>query len=234
LNASLFRELVQEELPQHDTTVFNPHDFDRHRYDYDVWTAYRDELDGLGYTMIEFDWLVVDGLSMTLEVCFDHQMRTALQSWTGDMVTGRRTRIPSSSDDAGLTYVPIPRYQAQISLVSSAGMTITPDSLALTDAGIAFLQDGLTNQTNRMYWSQEGCELGLQFEGGTEAARRKAFLSATDVFFEHSAVTEFKRYDLFERSKWREAIEGVFSSALYPPQLTVFETQEIAPVVAGK
>jgi len=48
LNASIAKELVGEDLPEHDETVFNPHDFDRKRYDYDVWDNYREELNGLG------------------------------------------------------------------------------------------------------------------------------------------------------------------------------------------
>lgn len=48
LNASIAKELVGEDLPEHDETVFNPHDHDRKRYDYDVWDNYREELNGLG------------------------------------------------------------------------------------------------------------------------------------------------------------------------------------------
>jgi hypothetical protein len=126
--------------------------------------------------MIEYDWLMVDGLSITAEICFDHQMRTALNTYLGDVVTGRQTLIPSSSDE-GLSYVSIPQYQAQISIVSSAGMTVTPDSLALTNGGTIFLQDGLSNATNQMIWSDEGCEQGLQFEGGTSGAAAGLFIT---------------------------------------------------------
>ena len=154
LDPSIFKELIGEQLPEHDNTVYNPHDFDRRRYDYNTWDEYKEELNNLGYTMIEYDWFMVDGLSMTLEICLDHQMRTALNAYNGDMVAGRKTLIPSFSDD-GLTYVHIPTYQAQVSIVSSAGMTVMPESLALTNSGTMFLQDGLSNDTGVMFWSDE-------------------------------------------------------------------------------
>jgi hypothetical protein len=230
LNATLFKEIVGQELPEHDTVIFNPFDFDRKRYDNDIWINYKDELDGLGYTMIEYDWLMIDGLAVTLEICFDHQMRTALNTYLGDMMTGQQTLIPSSSDK-GLSHVHIPKYQAQISIVSSAGMTVTPDSLVLTNGGTIFLQDGLSNATNRMYWSREGCELGLQFDGGFESVQRRAFLSATDIFFEHSASNDFHRVDLYKPEKVEEQLNGSFSAKVYPPQITVFSPVGIAEVL---
>ena len=170
---------------------------------------------------------MVDGLALSLEICFDHQMRSALNTYMGDIVTGRTTLIPSSSD-AGLTYTNIPEHQAQISIVSSAGMTVTTDSLALTNGGTIFLQDGLSNVTNRMFWSVEGCEQGLQFEGGTEAAQRRAFLSPTDIVFEHKALSHFQRLDLYE--DWEAELDGAFSAKVYPPQITIFDPVDIAEV----
>lgn len=180
------------------------------------------------YTMIEYDWLLIDGLAMSIEICFDHQMRSALNTYLGDMITGRSTLIPSSTD-SGLTYDRIPQHQAQISIVSSAGMTVTTDSLVLTNGGLIFLQDGLSNATNRMFWSVEGCEQGLQFEGGTEAATRRAFLSPTDVVLEHKALSNFDRFDLYD--DFEVALDGAFSAKVYPPQITVFAPVDIPEVV---
>mmetsp|Transcript_20123 Transcript_20123/g.36522 ORF Transcript_20123/g.36522 Transcript_20123/m.36522 type:complete len:520 (-) Transcript_20123:50-1609(-) len=230
LDSSIFKELVGEELPEHDKTVYNPHDFDRRRYDYRAWDEYKEELDALGYTMIEYDWLMMDGLSMTVEICLDHQMRTAQSAYNGDMVAGRTTLIPSSSDD-GLDYVQIPFYQAQVSLVSSAGMTVMSESLVLTHKGTIFLQDGLSNDTNVMYWNTEDeCESGLQFDGGTEAVQRTAFLSVTEVLFEHHTIDDFGKYDLYG-SDWKERINETFSTALYPPQITVFGAVDIPDII---
>lgn len=227
LNSTVTKQLVGQQLPRHDNTVFNPHDFNRKRYDSDVWLNYRDELNGLGYALLEYGWLMVDGLALSVEICFDHQMHTALNTYLGDIVTGRHTLIPSSSDH-GLEYVQIPQYQAQLSIVSSAGMTVVPESLVLTNNGTIFLQDGLSNGTNSMFWGTEGCELGLQFDGGTEAVQRKAFLSATDVFFEHTALSSFRR--LWVQQDWEKSLNGSFSTKVYKPEIVLFDPLPIALV----
>ena len=192
-----------------------------------MWNKYREELNDLGYALIEYGWLMIDGLSVSVEICFDHQMHTALNTYLGDITTGRHTLVPSSSDNK-LEYVRIPEYQAQVSIVSSAGMTAVPESMALADKGILFLQDGLSNETNKMYWGMDECELGLQFDGGTEAVQRRAFLSATDIFFEHTALQMFRRVDVFE--DWKKTLAGLFSAHAYKPQITVFDPVPIAEV----
>ena len=232
LNTSNFKELIDKYEPPveniSDTTVFNPV-YTRGTYDYDVWIDYREELHRLGYSMLEYGWLMVDGLSVSIEICLDHQVRKSLTAYLADATTGRRTLIPSSSDN-GLEYVPIPQYQAQIGLVASAGMTVVTDALALTNDGTIFLQDGLSNETNRLYWSDEGCELGLQFEGGMQVVQRRAFLSSTDILFEHKAPDTFQRYDLYPGNDWEQALQGSFSTKVYRPQLTVFDAMDIASV----
>jgi hypothetical protein len=77
--------------------------------------------------------------------------KTALNTYLGDMIQGRIARIPSSSDDYGLEYIPIPIHQAQIGVVSSAGMTINANSMALVQNGTLFLQDGMSNATSYQY-----------------------------------------------------------------------------------
>ena len=227
MNSTIAKELTGEDLPEHDQTVFNPHDYDRRRYDNSMWDKYREELNGLGYALIEYGWMMVDGLSVSVEICFDHQMHTALNTYLADITTGRHTLIPSSSDN-GLDYVHIPEYQAQVSIVSSAGMTVVPESMVLANKGVIFLQDGLSNETNKMYWGVDGCELGLQFDGGTEAIQRRAFLSATDIFFEHTALQNFQRVDVFE--DWERVVAGSFSAHVYKPQVTIFDPVPIAEV----
>jgi hypothetical protein len=85
------------------------------------------------------------------EICFDHMKKTALNTYLGDMIQGRVARIPSSSDDHGLQYIPIPIHQAQMGVVSSAGMSINANSMALVQNGTLFLQDGMTNATSYQY-----------------------------------------------------------------------------------
>mmetsp|Transcript_26254 Transcript_26254/g.63974 ORF Transcript_26254/g.63974 Transcript_26254/m.63974 type:complete len:514 (+) Transcript_26254:38-1579(+) len=228
LNSTVYKEVVEHQLPKDQTTVYIG---DKKKYDNRMWTDYKGELDYLGYTMIEYGWMMVDGLSLSVEICLDHQMRMSLNAYLADITTGQTTVIPSaSSTNSDLEYVPMPKYQAQIGLVSSAGMTVTTDSLALTDNGVIFLQDGLSNATNNMYWSVEGCELGLQFEGGTEAVQRHASMSSTDIVMQHKAVTGFQRHDVYAPSKWEISIKSSFTTQKYRPQMTIFDPVEIAKV----
>lgn len=229
-NPSVYEELFgNHQHPAKDTTVDNPFDMFRKRYDDRVFKRYKDELNDLGYSMIEYDWIMVDGLSFSLEICFDHQMRTALNTYLGDMVTGRHTRIPSSSDD-GLSYTSIPEYQAQISIVSSAGMTVVAESLALTNNGTMFLQDGLSNTTTFKYWNaKDSCEVGVQFEGGTEAITRQTLLSSTDVRFLHSVHNATRATMVYEKD-WESAIAGLFSATQYPPRIVSYGPVDIATV----
>jgi hypothetical protein len=232
-------------------TTDNPSFFDRKRYDDDLFARYKDALVGhAGYAMIEYDWIVLDGLALSLEICFDHQKKTALNTYLGDIIGGRTTRIPSSSDGAGLEYVPIPPYQAQISLVSSAGMTIVPDSLALTNHGTIFLQDGLSDGPSYQFFDRdlhESCDQGLQFEGGTEAVTRRAVLSNTDVNFLYQVLDPVKRVKVFavdgnadddkdddnNDDHWKVALRDTFSAVSYEPHLVVHAPIKIAAVNTG-
>jgi hypothetical protein len=201
----------------------NPFALGKKRYNNDMWLDYKDELNDLGYAIIEFDWLVMDGISLTIEVCFDHDRGTALNSYLADIITGSTTLIPSSSS-SGLHYVHIPKYQAQISIVSSAGMTVTAESLALTHNGTIFLQDGLYNDTTIMIVGKDV----LEFEGGTEAVQRHAVLTPTDVYFEHKVVEGYKKHSIYDN--WKEELNGIFSVQVYEPMITVFEPLDIAKV----
>ena len=214
----------------HDKVVVNPTDTYQKRYNNEMWLAYKAELSDLGYAMIEYDWLLVDNIAVTIEICFDHDRRTALSSYLSDIVTGSTTRIPSSSDH-GLDYVPIPKSQAQISLVSSGGMQITEDSLVLTNNGVIFLQDGLSNQTSTRQWVVSDCgDEGIEIDGGSEAIRRRAVLSSTDALFEHELVETYRRYPVYDNDNedWKKAVGGVFSTSRYEPMITVYDPIAIA------
>uniref|UniRef100_A0A7S4EMU4 Uncharacterized protein n=1 Tax=Pseudo-nitzschia australis TaxID=44445 RepID=A0A7S4EMU4_9STRA len=179
--------------------VDNPRTYQHKRYDDDWFAAYKTQLyEKAGYVQVEYDWLVIDGITFSIEVCLDHQLRTALDTFHGDIVTGRTTRIPSSytkdNNDYGIEYVPIPTHQAHIGLVSSAGMSPNAESLALSQNGILFLQDGLSNQTARRFVDQNlqqqcGAQQGLQFKGGTVAVQRRAQVSKTEVRFEYELLS---------------------------------------------
>ena len=36
-----------------------------------MWYDYKDELSALGYTMIEYDWLILDNITFTIEGTYD-------------------------------------------------------------------------------------------------------------------------------------------------------------------
>lgn len=176
--------------------------------------------------MIEYDWLLVDGVSISLEICFDHQMRTALQTYLGDMVKGRPTLIPSSSDD-GLSLTHIPASQAQVSIVSSAGMTISADALALVHNGVVFLQDGLSNAPQQSTaWN--GTTTAPEFSGGTEGLRRRVVLTPTDVSFTYEWLEMEQRVALLDDDD--TLLDNVFSRTQYTPQVNLFAPVDVAKV----
>lgn len=176
---------------------------------------------------------MIDGISMTCEICFDHDQRRAKNAYMADMVSGRTTLIPSYSDEHGFAYVNIPEFQAQVSLVSSAGMTVTEDSLVLTNEGVIFLQDGQSNEPNDVsFGTVSECDGfrqdGYVFKGGTQAVQRKAFVSYLDALFEFKSLHKYDRYSVWD--DWKQQLAGVFSSALYEPKLAVYAPVDIAEV----
>jgi hypothetical protein len=76
-----------------------------------------------------------------------------------DVVTGSKTLVPSSANDS-VEWVGIPRNQAQISLVSSAGMDVTVSSLALANGGHIFLQDGMEGDVSpHSTYGEDECQV---------------------------------------------------------------------------
>ena len=224
-------DIDYDEDNQFDTTVFNPYDLSQNKYDYDMWLNYKEELSQLGYAIIEYNWFVMNGIAFSIEICLDHRLRSALDSFTADLVTGSKLRIPSGSSN-GLEYVPIPKHQAQISLISSAGMVVYPASLALAHEGTVFLQDGMDNAPARMYWENDNtCQKGLVFDGGSEAIQRKAYLSPTDVVFEYNLINSYEALNLYtNKSMLETSFKGVFSVKEYPPKIHVYQPIKIADV----
>lgn len=159
-------------------TLDNPHASGRKKYDSAIWTSYKDELATLGYTMIEYGWLFLDGVSFSVEICLDHLIHRALQTYLADVVTGSKVRIPSSANDS-IEWVGIPKQQAQVSLVSSAGMDVTVESLALADGGHIFLQDGMDGDVEpHTTYGEDECRPNTnEFFGGSQSVRRNAVVS---------------------------------------------------------
>mmetsp|Transcript_19695 Transcript_19695/g.46220 ORF Transcript_19695/g.46220 Transcript_19695/m.46220 type:complete len:556 (+) Transcript_19695:67-1734(+) len=231
-NETVAVELLDEEDPNRQATPMKPRSIGHNRYDNEMWSNYKKELADLGYTMIEHGWFMMDGISFSVEICLDHLVHRALVTYMADVVTGGKTLIPSFAENK-VEWVSIPRHQAQISLVSSAGMDVVIASLALADGGVIFLQDGLDgNVQARSAFGEDQCLPNTwKFFGGSQSVIRKAVLSPTDVTFEYDMNLDFDEIDLYPEQgtrNWTEVLGGVFSKAAYPPRLTIYNPIDIA------
>jgi hypothetical protein len=224
-------ELLDDFDASLDRTLANPHLSGHKRYDNEIWLRYKEELTSLGYNMIEYGWFYMDGIAFSVEICLDHLVHRSLMTYMADVVTGSNTRIPSSSNDH-VEWVGLPRNQAQISLVASAGMDITVASLALADGGHIFLQDGVHgNQTPHSTYGTDECSPNeYEFFGGSQSITRTAVISPTDVTFEYEMNLNFSEFDLYPEGGeryWKDVLKGVFSSTTYQPKLTVYDPIDI-------
>jgi len=228
--------------------VDNPFVLMKDFYDRDMWYAYKDELEEQGYTMIEYDWLILDNITFTIEVCLDHDARTALNAYLADNVLGSPSRIPKSVQHwdpvankfvGGVEQVKVPRHQAQISLVSSMGMVANPNSLALCQNGTLILQDGQSDKNGTMaYKAMDGdCDTKRwHFDGGTEFVSRTTAITTTRIDFSyqiHAPATQFGVFDdLYNDADdaWKKEIKGVFTTTKYEPKITMYPIREVATV----
>ena len=178
-------------------------------------------------------------------MCLDHDARTALNAYLADNVMGSPTRIPKSVahwDDKTNKYlgsveqVGIPRHQAQLSLVSSMGMTANPQSLALVENGTLILQDGQSDQNGTMAYLLDCDAKSWHFDGGTEFISRTAEFTPTRIDFKyqiHSPARQFGVYDDLYNDQddaWKAAIQGVFTTTKYEPKVTMYPVRHIAQV----
>ncbi|CAB9497224.1 expressed unknown protein [Seminavis robusta] len=240
-------QVTEDEGPNHEesTVVHNPFEMKRDFYDRDMWYAYKDELNGLGYTMLEYDWLILDNITFTIEVCLDHEIHTALKAYMADTVLGSPTLIPKNVETydhklkrntGWIEYVNIPRHQAQLSLVSSAGMSVNPASMALANNGTIILQDGLSSKEGTMVFSSECEHYSWHFSGGSEHISRSAKLSSTEIVFEYSIHSGHQQVGIWDDledlsdTTWKGEIQGVFTTERYEPKITVYSPKDIAQV----
>jgi hypothetical protein len=230
-NRSIAMELLDEHDPSLAGTLMNPHLVGHKRYDNEMWAKYKDELSSLGYNMIEYGWFFLDGIAFSVEICLDHLVHRALMTYMADVVTGSKTRIPSSANDS-VNWVGIPRHQAQISLVSSAGMDVVVASLALANGGHIFLQDGTDGDMEPLttYGTDECQPNEYEFFGGSQCVKRSAVISATDVTFEYEHNMNFTDVNIYPDGKWKDVIDGIFSKEFYEPRLTVYDPVDITLV----
>ena len=113
-------------------------------------------------------------------------------------------------------------------------MTIMQDSLALTQNGTMFLQDGVNgDEKSKMKISTHQYNKGeVVFRGGTESIQRKAVLEPSNVFFEYKVRDDFGAHAVYPNGDWEAKIQGSFSSQRYEPWINLYDTVDIAQVVA--
>lgn len=224
-------ELIHRTLPSSNHTLVNPFDIDQAKYNDKVWFDYKDAVADAGYTMIEYDWMILDDITISIEICFDHYRSRALQTYMADFAAGNVARIPSfSAKYDTLQFVPIPKNLAQVSIVSSSGMTINPDSIALTNNGTLYLQDGLYDDEASLVWKEDG-ERIEETLGGSEALQREPVVTNTNVYFKYRIVPVTKKVSVYpSEAEWKSALGGTFSTVLYEPMIVIWPTQPIVPV----
>ena len=230
---------------QESSTVHNPFELRRKYYDRDMWYTYKDELSSLGYTMVEYDWLILDNITLSVEVCLDHDASTALKAYLADTVLGSPTQIPQSVElydpvlkrfKGSVEYVGIPRHQAQLSLVSSSGMTVNPKSLVLANNGTIILQDGMSSREGSMVFEMECDRFEWKFAGGSEHITRTAQLTSTEIDFAYHIQKGHRQVGIWDDLEdhadvsWKQAIRGVFTTERYEPKITVYAVRDIAKV----
>mmetsp|Transcript_26888 Transcript_26888/g.77521 ORF Transcript_26888/g.77521 Transcript_26888/m.77521 type:complete len:300 (+) Transcript_26888:261-1160(+) len=93
------------------------------------------------YAMIYNSFFVMNGITMSVEICLDHAEQFAMKSFVTLMNADDFT-IPTGGNGR-LEHTPL-LSGADFSIVTSAGMSINRDNLVLVDDGSIFLVDGLS------------------------------------------------------------------------------------------
>ncbi|KAK1735729.1 hypothetical protein QTG54_013435 [Skeletonema marinoi] len=135
-----------------------PNPKDEGYYDNVLLNEILDSLQEDGYNLIEQSWFYMNDIAMSVEICVDHADELAKSMLLDPNVT----MVPSGG--FGEYRELLKPEGAQISLVSSAGMSIKKNSLVLESGGTIFLQDGLGVQLSQ----EQSCEFdesGGKMEG---------------------------------------------------------------------
>jgi hypothetical protein len=229
-NESTAKEIFDDEPHAPETTVLNPFEIGHQLYGNENWKRYIGALEGRNYAMVEFDFFIMDNITFSIEICLDHDRHVALNAFMANLVTGSTKLVPKGGMN-DFTYERIPQHQAQISLVSSAGMTVNPESLVLANKGSIFLQDGTTNHGSFLLWD-ETCNVGrLVFDGGSEMVQRSAVLNEKEIYFEYELKAVKKKEAVYSSEEaWKKALKGVFTTMMYKPMINVYDPMPIPEV----
>lgn len=175
-------------------------------YDNDLFDEISVSLEDTGYVEINESLFYMNNIAMSVEICLDHLEKMAQTRLHDPNIT-----MVSSGGLGKYDNLPKPE-SAQISLVSSAGMSIMKDSLVLDkDAGgTIFLQDGL----NAQHSQEQICEYkDLGGKGG-------------EWFCSDQAPTVHEVYESVEEAQ--DALQGLFFMPYNTvPEIRLFQPLEI-------
>jgi hypothetical protein len=110
----------------------------------DISTWLQDEKD---YTLVYDNFLVINNITLSVEICLDHLAEEAKNSVEFKLLPSVKT-VPAGGDGS-LQYTTL-NSLAQFSLVTSAGMSLKSTSSVLANDATIFLQDGLRPFPGRM------------------------------------------------------------------------------------
>jgi len=217
-------------------------------YDTSMGNNYQSEIKELGYVLLEDDWLIMDNITFSIEICLDHDFPAsrALNSYMYDNIMESNTRIPKSVETwdpiaeknvGSIDMVPIPRHMAQISLVSSMGMNLKRQSMALANGGTILLQDGEKGNNGTMTETR-GCDgwFNNEFDGGSELITRTILETPNKNDYRYKLHAAQQFVGLYNDTSdstdetWKQQVRGFFSTAHHEPLVRVYETQHIAKV----
>jgi len=106
-------------------------------YSNNIFLALKSKLEGEPYNLatIENNWFELYGIYFSIEVCLDHRFAVAMLNSSPTLLNGDSTKWRNPD-------LMKPQFQADISLVTSAGMNIKNDNVITKKGGNFFLQDG--------------------------------------------------------------------------------------------
>lgn len=215
-------------------------------YDQDMWKKYDEEIQSKGYKLLKHHWLIMDNVTLSIEICLDHLSPSAVAFRTAqvDDVMGSPARIPQTSEvwnpslnkyEGRVDYVQIPRNKAQISLVSSMGMEADFAAFALADGGTLILQDGEKPGYGTMTQEPQ-CTgfLGPVFHGGSQVITRTADFGETSYdYYHHKMNKPFKSARVYDdEASFRKMADGVFTVETYKPTIHAYNSLPLAGVNA--
>ena len=200
------------------TDVPDPYHFDA-MYNTEEWSALRGFLEKNEYTMIDENFFSMDGIIFSLEICLDHGEGVAKFNFVKNIISQRLMPVGGDGQLSHTAY-----SHPQISLVTSAGMSIYPKNLVLLDGGSIFLQDGMRPFVT--FDNVQAMLVNVTYDLYSPNGNRREYKESQP-----------KNYDLYDESA-EKTMRGLFvASNRQNPKIVVYLPRPIVerlPVQRGK